>query len=76
MACRRSSWLVFSQYKQCINKLRHEVKEDYTKIESHFFNVSKLRGTDICARDKLKWYTATESQAQVSRSCMLARIVG
>jgi hypothetical protein len=54
-----------------INKLRHDVKEDYTKIESYFFNVSKIRGTDICARDKLKWYTSTEQQAQVNRHALL-----
>lgn len=55
-------------YKNVINKLRSDIKDEYTKIESNFFNEPKLRGVEICGRDKWKWYRETDEVAQVSSS--------
>lgn len=52
-------------YKNVVNKLRSDIKEEYTKIEGNFFAATKLRGPDVCGRDKWEWYGATDTVAQV-----------
>jgi hypothetical protein len=58
-------YILNRHYKNVINKLRSDIKEEYTKIESNFYNEPKLRGIEICGRDKWKWYKETDEVAQV-----------
>jgi hypothetical protein len=64
--CTFSNDLLCRHYKNTVNKLRSDIKEEYTKIESNFFSVPKLRGADVCGRDKWQWYRETDAEAQVS----------